>query len=112
MSMQLPEEVVIFGRTYALLDVTPIHSSEGVVGAAAYRDGAIYLDQSVDAALILTTLWHEAVHIAQQEILGTVDEPQARWISLFIHTFLIQNPEVVERYAEGLTGFDHDDPIG
>lgn len=107
--MQLPEEVIIFGRTYAIRDVTPIHCSEGVVGAAAYRDAAIYLDQSVDAALGLATLWHEAVHIAQQEILGEMDEAQARWISLFVHTFLVQNPEIIEQYGYRENDFEDDE---
>jgi hypothetical protein len=108
--MQLPEEVVIFGRTYAIRDVTPIHCAEGIVGAASYRDGAIYLDQSVDTALSLTTLWHEAVHIAQQEILGEADEAQARWISLFVHTFLVQNPDIVEQYGYQENDFEDDEP--
>jgi hypothetical protein len=109
--MSIPEEVVIFGRTYEIRDVTPIHCAEGVVGAASYRDGAIYLDQTVDAALGLTTLWHEAIHIAQQEILGEADEAQARWISLFVHTFLAQNPEIVESYAEELHASQGDDDL-
>lgn len=107
--MQLPEEVVIFGRTYAIRDVTPIHCAEGIVGAASYRDGAIYLDQSVDTALGLTTLWHEAVHIAQQEISGEVDEAQARWMSLFVHTFLAQNPGILELYGCRGSDFEGDE---
>ena len=100
--MQIPNELVIFGRTYDVRDVCPIQCSEGVLGLAAYREGVIYLDENMDMALSLITLWHEAVHIAQQEILGTIDESQARWIALFVHTFLVQNPQILECYRNGL----------
>lgn len=100
--MELPKEIVIFGRTYDVRDLCPIHISEGILGLAAYRDGVIYLDHSMDMALSLSTLWHEAVHIAQQEIFGNIDESQARWMSLFIHNFLVHNPEILDFYAQGL----------
>jgi hypothetical protein len=100
--MGIPSEVVIFGRTYEVTDVSPLQSSEGVLGQAAYRDGVIYLDESMDMSLTLSTLWHEAAHIAQQEVLGTMDEAQARWIALVVHNFLILNPQVLECYFEGL----------
>jgi hypothetical protein len=96
--MHIPEELTIFGRTYDIRDIDPIHTCEGVLGMAAYRDGVIYLDRSMDPSLSLSTVWHEAFHIAQQEVLGTVDEAQARWVSLFIHTFLLQNPGLLECY--------------
>ncbi len=99
-SMDIPNELVIFGRIYSVSDVTPWHSSEGVLGLAAYRDGIIYIDESLDAALSLSTLWHESVHIAQQEILGVTEEAQARWISLFVHSFLMDNPGIVECYRQ------------
>ena len=41
--MQIPEELTIFGRTYDVCDVDPIHACEGILGMAAYRDGVIYL---------------------------------------------------------------------
>jgi len=97
--MQIPTEIVIFGRTYHVTDVSPFQSSEGILGQAAYRDGVIYIDENLDKALSLSTLWHEAVHIAQQEVLGIVDEVQARWIALFVHNFLLDNPNVVECYS-------------
>jgi len=100
--MQLPKEIMIFGRTYDIQDLCPIHISEGLLGLAAYRDGVIYLDQSVDMALTLSTLWHEAIHLAQQDIFGNIDEAQARWMSLFIHNFLVHNPEILEYYMHGL----------
>jgi hypothetical protein len=111
--MHIPNELLIFGRTYDVRDVGPIQYSEGVLGLAAYRDGLIYLDENLDMALSLITLWHEAVHIAQQEILGTIDESQARWISLFVHTFLMQNPQILECYRNGLrhTTFDEDEDV-
>jgi hypothetical protein len=96
--MQIPGELTIFGRTYDVRDVDSVHACEGILGMAAYRDGVIYLDQSMDPSLTLSTLWHEALHIAQQEILGTADEAQARWVSLFVHTFLLQNPGILECY--------------
>ncbi len=100
--MGIATEVVIFGRTYDVSDVSPFQCSEGILGQAAYRDGIIYIDENVDMALSLNTLWHEAVHIAQQEILGTVDEAQARWVALFIHDFLVHNPKILECYYQGL----------
>lgn len=107
--MEIPGEVVIFGRNYDVSDVSPFQCSEGILGQAAYRDGVIYIDENMDLALTLSTLWHEAAHIAQQEILGTIDEGQARWISLFVHNFLIQNPQVLECYLSGLETDSFDD---
>jgi len=100
--MELPKEIMIFGRTYDIQDLCPIHVSEGLLGLAAYRDGVIYLDGSMDMALSLSTLWHEAIHVAQQDIFGNIDESQARWMSLFVHDFLVHNPEVLEFYMQGL----------
>jgi len=108
--MQIPGELTIFGRTYDVRDVDPIHAREGILGMAAYRDGAIYLDRNMDPSLTLSTLWHEAFHIAQQEMLGTADEAQARWVSLFVHTFLLQNPGILECYlAEANPASFHDE---
>ena len=100
--MRIPSEVVVFGRTYHVNHVSPFQSAEGILGQAAYRDGVVYLDEEMDMALSLSTLWHEAVHIAQQEILGTIDETQARWVALFVHNFLVSNPQIVECYSYGL----------
>ncbi|HMK34568.1 MAG TPA: hypothetical protein VK463_05850 [Desulfomonilaceae bacterium] len=96
--MEIPEKIAIFGRMYNIRDLSPMHVSEGVIGMAAYTEGTIYMDRSVDTALFLSTLWHEAVHIAQQDLLGTIDEAQARWIALFVHNLLVQNPSVLECY--------------
>jgi len=101
--MELPTEVHILGRTYQIKDTAPIHDYEGVLGMAAYREGVIYLDRDMDTTLSLNTLWHEAAHMAQQELLGMTDEAQARWIALFVHNFLIQNPAVLECYSESLS---------
>lgn len=98
--MQIPEKLTIFSRTYDVHDVDPIHAYDGLLGLAAYRDGVIYLDRNMDPPLALNTLWHEAFHIAEQEILGTVDEAQARWVSLFIHTFLLENPAILQSYLD------------
>lgn len=112
--MGIPDELIVFGRVYEILDLSPIHVSEGVMGLAAYREGAIHLDKSLDLPLRLSTLWHEAALIAQQEILGTVDEAQARWIALFVHNLLVGNPSLLEAYLYGLklvpSGFDDDEP--
>jgi len=101
--MQGPDELIIFGRTYRIEEISPIHAAEGVLGLAAFREGVIYLDASLDAPLALSTLWHEAIHIAQQELLGTMDEAQARWIALFVHCLLFQNPEILRCYLEGFS---------
>lgn len=110
--MQIPEGLTIFGRSYDVRDVDSVHACEGILGMAAYRDGVIYLDRNMDPSLTLSTLWHEALHIAQQEILGTADEAQARWVSLFIHTFLLHNPGILECYltASNPASFDDEDP--
>lgn len=98
--MKMPVELVVFGRAYQICNVSPMHVSDGVLGMAAYRDATIYIDTSLDPALFLSTLWHEAVHVAQQEILGMTDEDQARWISLFVHNLLIHNPSILECYRQ------------
>ena len=110
--MQIPAKLTIFGRHYDIRDVDPIHACEGILGMAAYRDGVIYLDRNMDPSLLLNTIWHEALHIAQQEILGTADEAQARWVSLFIHTFLLQNPGILECYlaASNPASFEDEKP--
>jgi hypothetical protein len=100
--MEVPSEIIVFGRAYTVSDVSSVQCSEGVLGQAAYRDGVIYLDHGLDPSLTLSTLWHEAVHIAQQEILGTIDEAQARWIALFAHNFLMDNPQIMESYLQEL----------
>jgi hypothetical protein len=110
--MKLPEEVFIFGRTYGIRNVSPCHLSEGVLGLASYRDGLVYLDQGTDLWLGLSTLWHEAVHVAQQEILGTTDEAQARWMALFIHNFLMENPQLVRCYLPESRPMLFEDDLG
>ena len=100
--MGLINSVVLFGRAYDVKDTSQHQTSEGILGMACYRDGVIYLDDSLDLPLTLNTLWHEATHIAQQEILGIIDESQARWVSLFIHDFLVHNPQIIEIYRYGL----------
>jgi hypothetical protein len=100
--MEIPEKLVIFGRMYDVRDVSPSQLSEGVIGQTAYRDGVIYLDESTDLALKLNAMWNEAISVAQQDLHGFVDESQARWIGLFIHNFLIQNPEILECYLGGI----------
>jgi hypothetical protein len=110
--MQIPGELAIFGRTYDVRNVDSIHACDGILGMAAYRDGVIYLDLSMAPSLVLSTLWHEAFHIAQQDILGTVDEVEARWVSLFIHTFLLQNPAILKCYhaASNPVSFNDEEP--
>ena len=110
--MHVPPEIIIFGRAYAVSDVSPVQCSEGVLGQAAYRDGVIYLDHSLDTSLMLSTLWHEAIHIAQQEILGTIDEAQARWVALFVHNFLMDNPLIMESYLRELNRVPFGDDDG
>jgi len=105
--MEIPDQVVIFGRSYEVKDISPFQMSEGILGQAAYRDGVIYVDHGTDLALMLTTLWHEAAHIAQQELHGSIDEAQARWIALFVHNLLLDNPDILECY---LTGFGFELP--
>lgn len=109
--MQIPSELVVFGRTYNVRNVSPVHNLEGVLGLASYREGVIYLDEEMDMALTLNTIWHEAAHVAQQEILGATDEAQARWIAVFVHTFLVNNPAILDCYRYGLepSSFEDDE---
>ena len=110
--MEIPDKLVIFGRVYDVQDVSPSQLSGGILGQAAYRDGVIYLDESTDLALKLSTMWNEAINVVQQDLHGFVDDSQARWIALFVHNFLIQNPEVLECYLGGIEHpslFDDDD---
>ena len=100
--MGILDRVIVFGRAYDVKDTSAYQASEGILGMAAYRDGVIYLDESLDLALTLNTLWHEATHIAQQEILGIIDEAEARWVALFVHEFLIHNPHILDLYRYGL----------
>lgn len=96
----VPDSITIFGREYTIKDLPALSVAEGVIGLAAYHAAVIYIDFSTDPALALTTLWHEAVHVAQNDLHGQVDEREARWISLFVHNMLINNPEILERYLE------------
>ena len=100
--MEIPERLVIFGRVYDVQNVSPSQLSQGIIGQTAYRDGVIYLDESTDLALKLNAMWNEAISVAQQDLHGFVDESQARWIGLFVHNFLIQNPEILECYLGGI----------
>jgi hypothetical protein len=98
----LPDTLTIFGRTFTIKDLPALSAAEGVIGLAAYHEAAIYLDRTADPALTLTTLWHEAIHIVQNDLRGRVDEDQARWISLFVHNLLVHNPAVIECYSRML----------
>ena len=98
--MNIPQELLIFGRLYQLQQMERVHSSEGTLGISAYKDGVIHIDLEVDIALLLKVLWHEAVHVAQQDVNQECDEAQARWIALFIHTFLMDNPGIAECYVD------------
>jgi hypothetical protein len=96
--VQIPHELKIFGRTYKVQEMEHVHSSEGTLGIAAYRDGVIHIDKTVDDCLAMNVLWHEAFHIAQQDINGEIDEAQCRMVALFIHHMLVHNPAIVANY--------------
>lgn len=100
MTCDLPDTLTIFGRTFTIKDLPALSAAEGVIGLAAYHEAAIYLDRTADPALRLTTLWHEAIHIVQNDLHGQVDEEQARWISLFVHNLLVHNPAIIECYRQ------------
>ena len=99
---RLPEFLEIFGRRYGIQPMPAVNVTDGVIGMAAYSEGAIYIDCEIDLALALSTLWHEAIHIAQIDLHGKPDEKEARWVSLFAHSLLMHNPEILEAYAEML----------
>ena len=109
--MHIPDELTVFGRSYQVRNTSPIHDLEGVLGAASYRNGFIYLHPCMDMTLALSALWHEVANIAQQDLFGSIDEVKARWIALFVHNFLVNNPEILDCYRYGLEdrNFDDDD---
>ncbi len=96
---QLPESLEIFGRRFSIESMPATNVSEGIIGMAAYSEGAIYIDGEIDLSLALSTLWHEAIHIAQIDLHGKPDEKEARWVSLFAHALLAHNPEILQAYA-------------
>lgn len=100
--MQIPEELTILGRTYAILPTTPINSREGTFGFADYVGGVIYLDFSVEPSLLLNILWHEAFHIVQQDIQGEMSEEEARLVGVFVNSVLMENPAILECYVDFL----------
>jgi hypothetical protein len=97
---RLPECLEIFGRRFRIEPMPAVNVNDGVIGMAAYSEGAIYIDEEIDLALALSTLWHEAIHIAQIDFHGKPDEKEARWVSLFAHALLMHNPAILEAYAE------------
>jgi hypothetical protein len=100
--LQIPEELTILGRTYAILPTTPINSREGTFGFADYVGGVIYLDLSVEPSLLLNILWHESFHIVQQDIQGEMSEEEARLVGVFVNYMLMENPALLESYADFL----------
>jgi hypothetical protein len=100
--MKLPEEITILGRTYLVLPTTPINSREGTFGFADYVGGVIYLDFSVEPSLLLNILWHEMYHIIQQDIQGEMSEEEARLVGVFVNSVLMENPSILECYADFL----------
>lgn len=97
---RFPEFLEIFGRRFSIEPIPAIGAGDGVIGMAAYSEGAIYIDGEIDLSLALSTLWHEAIHIAQIDLHGKPDEKEARWVSLFAHSLLMHNPAILEAYAE------------
>ena len=100
MESRLPEYLELFGRRYRIQPMPAVHVTEGVIGMAAYSEGTIYIDADVDLPLALSTVWHEAVHIAQIDLHGQPCEEAARWISLLAHSLLVHNPEIVQAYLD------------
>lgn len=98
--MDIPAELEILGRSYKIVEMGALDAQEGTLGAAVYRAGEIHLDMDMDPSLMLKVLWHEIIHVAQQELHQTCDEPEARWISLFVHNFILQNPAILECYLD------------
>ena len=74
------------------------------MGQAEYRDGRVLLDSELPEDLAIATLWHELTHLAQQELQSEVDEPQACWISHFVHDVLINNPSIAAWYMKNCDG--------
>ncbi|MFH1117019.1 MAG: hypothetical protein V1792_24140 [Pseudomonadota bacterium] len=97
---RLPEFLEIFGRRFRIEPMPTVNVNDGVIGMAAYSEGVIYIDGEIEPALALSTLWHEAVHIAQIDLHGKTDEKEARWVSVFAHALLMHNPWILEAYGE------------
>jgi hypothetical protein len=108
--MKLPDEIILFGRAYAILPISPLHAREGTLGLADYLGGVIYLDTSLEPALVMNMLWHELYHIAQQDIQGEINEEEARLVGVFINDVIAHNPEILKCYPTHEHGcFDKED---
>lgn len=95
---RLPEFPEIFGRRFSIDPIPAIGAHDGVIGMAAYSEGAGYIDGEIDLSLALSALWHEAIHVAQIDLHGKPDEKEARWVSLCAHSLLMHNPAILEAY--------------
>ncbi len=98
--ISFPDTIFCGGRPFTVDDLPELSKSEGTLGLCDIRAGKVYIDECLDVALTLKTLWHEALHIAQNDFLGDVSEEQSRWGSLFVHQFLIENPAIVQIYQQ------------
>jgi hypothetical protein len=108
--IQLPETLEIFGRHFRVESMPPVNVTDGVIGMAAYSEGAIYIDPHIDLSLALSTLLHEAIHIAQIDLHGKPNEEEARWMSLFVHSLLVHNPGILNGYVRMIPEVDRTKP--
>jgi len=107
----IPDELWINGRAYLIEDCGTHPLGDVVLGCMKYPDGIILLNQDIDLEGQLKTLWHEAYHVFQQDILGKTDEGEANLVSTFIHNFLTHNREIADCYSttEEPEAFDDDE---
>ena len=104
--MEIPERLMIFGREYDVVEVRPSQLAGDAIAQASYRDGVIYVDESVDPVLKLGELWKGVLRAARQDLYGSSDDAQTQWIAVFVHQFLAHNPEIAESYLLGLNDVD------
>lgn len=96
--MAIPDEVFVNGRWYAL-EETGESGGDIVLGCVRYAEGRILLNMDVDLECQLKSIWHEACHIAQQDLEGEMSEKLANFVSTFAHNFLCHNQEIAKCYT-------------
>jgi hypothetical protein len=98
--------IAIFGRQYIITsekECEDLNEEEknNLIGYCDFIGAKIFLKEGMDSVLALKTFWHEAVHVAQNEFCGDLDESEAHVMALFIHDILSNNPELVKQYIRG-----------
>jgi hypothetical protein len=65
MNCNLPDIITIFGRAFTLKDMPSVSAAEGVIGMAAYHEGAIYLDRTAPLYGTKPSTWCRTIFTAR-----------------------------------------------